>query len=293
VGGLIDAVKPVLAPAALLAEHLAAVPGVRTVDDPEYRAGDLTFRANAFFTVVADTGLSRSAEKALVDAISVRLMAAEGDTRFMVELDLGVAQIGVSPRAELNDTRLETARSLADIDGVTRATVLWHTSDDDLIFDEENVGLAVFVQATDGRPLDLLDQALPHTSALDQPTVTATVVGSHPSEGHLYDLGRSGVELGHREIEVRESAGSTSDMREVADNLAASDEVLGYRVTDTAATIAFTPATDVAQALSSLRVPEAWEVRISAPAGTVRWIAKPATGDPQQETIWRQWTSAD
>ena len=166
--------------------ELKKLPGVVSVTEAETRAGDLTFRDNAFFTVLADADLSASAQDDLAGQIAGILATSQRSTRIMVELDLGDFSVGISPVAELNADRLVSARALANIDGIVRATVLWDVAGDDLIFDESNEGLMVWVQARTRTPTELIDRVLPLLNTADGPTVTAIILGENPYHERLY-----------------------------------------------------------------------------------------------------------
>lgn len=270
--GLGDAVKTVVDPTSRVAADLAELPGIASVSAPESRAGDLTFRNNVFFTVSGTAGMSADAEDSLADTISATLAEAQGDTRYMVELDLGAVSVGISPVAALNAPRIALARSLSQIAGVVRTTVLWRTNDDDLITDEDNEGLDVFIQASAGAPLDLIEQALPLTYTADAPLLTAIILGDASPRERLYSWGdRDGPAQGERQVTMQVTSVSDPVLRQTIGALDVSDDVVGYSVWFTGASISFAEGVDVRQALASLAVPVEWVVLVSTPEGGERW----------------------
>jgi len=255
-----EAVAAVVDPTSRVAADLGMIPGVAVVGDAESRAGDLTFRSNVFFTVLGDDNLSRQEQDALIDAISARLAGAQGHTRFMVELDLGTLSVGISPVAALNPARIALARSLADVAGVARATVLWRTDDDDLIFDEDNRGLDVWVQSRDGSANTLIDNTLPLLAGTDQASLTAVVLGANSPREHVYSWSDGGgAERGEREVTTQADDASAPEHRAVSDQLDAAPGVSGYRLGLYGATIAFVEGVDVRQTLASVSIPAEWQ----------------------------------
>lgn len=285
--GLGDALKTVVDPTSRVAADLAELPGIASVSAPESRAGDLTFRNNVFFTVSGTAGMSPDAEDALADTISAALAEAQGDTRYMVELDLGAVSVGISPVAALNAPRIELARSLAQVPGVVRTTVLWRTNDDDLITDEDNAGLDVFIQASAGAPLDLIEQALPMTATADAPLLTAIVLGDDSPRERLYSWGdRDGPAQGERQVTMHVTSVSDPVIRHTIGALDASSDIVGYGVWFTGASVAFAEGVDVRQALESLGIPVEWDVSVSTPEGGELWTWTATDPDPAEPVGW-------
>jgi hypothetical protein len=142
-------------------EALAELDGISRIEATRYRAGDNTGRSNAFITVHARNGLSADETDHLANAISHILAPAQASTRVMVELVAGDLSVGVSPVPELNPFRLDLARTLSSIDGVVQTSVLWGSvHSDNLIVDDDNAFLSVFVQAETGTPLNPVDPAV-------------------------------------------------------------------------------------------------------------------------------------
>ena len=280
--GLLEvALRPMMTSASTVAAQLEAIPGVASVSDAEGRAGDLSFRANVFFTARGDDGLSPRAQDQLVDAISATLATAQGDTRYLVELDLGSVSVGISPVAALNSTRVDLARSLAAVPSVVRATVLWHTPGDDLIFDEDNQALALYVQAQHGTPLALLDASLPLTFGAEDPVLTAIILGTNSPRERLYSWGdRGGPMRGEREVDSSAISAGEPGRRAAIEQLEVSADVLGFRVSSSGAILPFRPDVDVRQALDRLTLPAEWEVTIQSSAGDEGWTREPADTDP-------------
>ncbi|TFC95893.1 MULTISPECIES: hypothetical protein [Cryobacterium] len=253
-----------------VAAELRAIPGVAAVGEPESRAGDLTFRNNVFFTVFEENTLSSTETTRLVDAISATLATAQGSTRFMVELDLGEISVGISPIAGLNADRLELASDLAQLDGVVRATVLWPDQNDDLIIDESNSSLNVWVQARAGSPLALLDLVRPYLGVTDPPQVTAVILGSNPVRERVYSWGAADdIEGGTRQLTVQ---GDDAALWHVIGQLENAEDVSGYIVHHSGAFIAFDEGVDVRDAISALSVPTEWQyIEALTPAGKDEW----------------------
>jgi hypothetical protein len=165
---------------------IQAIPGITAVSAPESRIGDLTFRNNVFLTAKAERNLPNSAVDELVYALSHATAEAQGDSRVMVELDLGHISVGISPVAELNPPRVDLARSLARLPNTARTTVLWATHNDDLIIDETNDDLDVWIQAREGREDDLTAAARLLMGHSEHASLSVEIIGDSLPTEHLY-----------------------------------------------------------------------------------------------------------
>jgi hypothetical protein len=165
---------------------LEAVPGIVSVSEPEQRAGDLSAGSNVFLTATAQPGLPEAALANLMTELSGVSGAGPGQARVMVELDLGDISIGISPITGLNPPRLAIARELGTLPEVVRVTVLWRSAGDDLIFDESNDFLDVWVQARQGGAEDLATSARCALSHDTEANVTVTILGDSAPRVRLY-----------------------------------------------------------------------------------------------------------
>lgn len=166
---------------------IETVPGIAVVDDPEARMGDLTMRDNVFLVAEANSDLSPAEVDTLVLALAEASAELQGHSRLMIELILPSMSVGISPIASVNPPRMQLARSLAEVEGVIHATVLWHTSNDDLILDTSNERLNVWVQAREETEADLVARATPSAQLLSPaPSIRPIIVGDGPLHERLW-----------------------------------------------------------------------------------------------------------
>jgi hypothetical protein len=258
-----------------IAEKLESIPGIAQVEESQSRTGDLGSGANIFFTVDADSTLTADAEQQLIADISHQIAHSTGGTRVMVELRLGDVSVGISPATALNPQRLQLARDLAALDGVSQVTVLWHTPGDDLITDDTNDSLQVTVQASEGSLNNLVARAVPLTNSMGV-RVTAVVLGSNPQREHLWSWGSGGgAHRGERSVTSGVDDARSAETADMVTQLDASAAVTGYDLDTYDPTIALVAGSDPGQFVAALRTPSWWSrVTILVPAGDDGWTTK-------------------
>lgn len=166
---------------------VADMAGVTEVEEAEIRAGDLTFRDNAFVSIETDLRVDDPGLHELIAAIAIRSASGQSSTRILPVLNAGRVSIGVSPHEALNEVRLRIAEDLSSLDGVIAVSVLWPQSGDDLIYDETNEQLDVTAQTRTGTVADLAASMSALTRAIAPDAVlTAIVLADSDAEARTH-----------------------------------------------------------------------------------------------------------